>query len=341
MFFQWRAARAGAEKFHGAMVPHGAPEQSRVFREVAQLGAELRTLDAVLDARVPAGVAILFDWESWWGLELDSRPSTSVHLLEQVAAYYRPLYASNVTVDFVLPDVDLSRYRLVLAPNLYMVGEGTAANLERFVSDGGTLVMSFFSGIVDRHDHILLGGYPVPFRRLLGLRVEEFDPYAPGQTNAIAVAEGGQYTCDLWSDVITLEGAVALATFERDFYAGRPAVTVHQFGSGRSCYVGTRPEPAFMEWLLERARREAGVEAVAQTGPGVEAARRVRGQETFLFLLNHNARPVDVKMSGPARDLLTGSQHEGTIRLDAYGVAVLQEQPHAQPTAQPPRRRAR
>ena len=96
-----------------------------------------------------------------------------------------------------------------------------------------------------------------------------------------------------------------------------------------------------MEWLLEHARSEARVEAVAQTGPGVEAARRVKGQESFLFLLNHNARPVDVKLSTPARDLLTGSQHEGTIRLDAYGVAVLQEQPRAQPTAQPPRRRTR
>ena len=160
MFFQWRASQAGAEKFHGAMVPHMGTERSRVWREVRGLGAELGRLDALLGARVPAEVALVLDWESWWALELDSRPSRDVRLMDAVQRYYDPLYRRNIAVDFVAPDADLGRYKVLLVPNLYLVREGVAPNLERFVAGGGTLVMSFFSGIVDAHDHILLGGYP-------------------------------------------------------------------------------------------------------------------------------------------------------------------------------------
>jgi len=137
---------------------------SRVWREVVALGADLAKLDAVLGARVPAEVAILFDWESWWALEIDATPSVDVGQMDQLARYYAPLHDRNIAVDFVRPDGDLAGYKVVLAPNLYLARAGAAANLERFVARGGRLVMSFFSGIVDEQDHVLLGGYPAPFR---------------------------------------------------------------------------------------------------------------------------------------------------------------------------------
>src|SRR5205807_1379602 len=144
MFFQWRQSRAGAEKFHSAMVPHGPVESSPVWQDVKRLGVELRKLDAVVGSRVRADVAIVFDWDSWWALELPSKPSTRVRQMDQVIAFYRPLFESNITVDFVRPTDDLSGYRVVLAPSLYLVSDEAAANLERFVEGGGTLVMSYF-----------------------------------------------------------------------------------------------------------------------------------------------------------------------------------------------------
>jgi beta-galactosidase len=327
MFFQWRASHAGAEKFHGAMVPHVGTERSRVWREVRGLGAELGRLDALLGARVPAEVALVLDWESWWALELDSRPSRDVRLMDAVQRYYDPLYRRNIAVDFVAPDANLGRYKVLLVPNLYLVREGVAPNLERFVADGGTLVMSFFSGIVDAHDHILLGGYPAPFRTLLGLRVEEFDPYVPGQTNHIAVADDGTYACDVWSDVIDLEGAQAVALFKDDFYAGRAAVTRHAFGQGAAYYLGSRPDETFMDVLLARVCREAGVRPTLETPAGIEVVRRVRGERSFLFVLNHTRETRDVYVGGQYRDLLTDALHAETISLDPYGVVILDSEP--------------
>ena len=327
MFFQWRAARAGAEKFHGAFVPHIGTERSRVWDEMRALGGELQRLDLLLGGRTPASVAILLDWESWWALELDSHPSAAVRQLDQLRAYYRPLYASNIAVDFARPDADLSAYRVVLVPNLYMIRDGVAANLERFVAGGGTLVMSPFSGIVDANDHILLGGYPAPLRKLLGIRIEEFDPYVPDQTNTIRDRNGQRWSCDLWSDVLDLEGAEALATYERDFYAGRPAVTRNAFGQGAAYYLGTRPDAAYLSRLLLDVCG-AGPSLPVAAEPGVEVTRRVNDGITFWFVLNQNPYAVELTLLVAAEDLLTGEKPDRTLRLEAYGVAILRESVH-------------
>jgi beta-galactosidase len=204
MYFQWRASKAGAEKFHSGMLPH-AGTATRTWREVAGVGAELARLDEVVGTRTSPEVALLFDWESWWALELPSKPSHDLQLLDQAAHWYVPFWQRNVAVDFAHPEGDLSRYRLVVAPNLYLVTDAAAENLERFVAGGGTLALAFFSGIVDERDHIRLGGYPAPFRKLLGLVVPEFWPHAEGETHEVTL-DGERYSCELWSDWIELEG---------------------------------------------------------------------------------------------------------------------------------------
>src|SRR5256885_7762011 len=133
MFFQWRQSRAGAEKFHSAMVPHGPVESSPTWHEVVRLGGELCELDDVCGSRVRASVAILHDWESWWALELPSKPSALLRHLPQLESYYRPLFEANVAADFARSGDDLSAYRLVLAPSLYLVSDDAAAGLVRYV----------------------------------------------------------------------------------------------------------------------------------------------------------------------------------------------------------------
>jgi beta-galactosidase len=323
MFFQWRASRAGAEKFHGGMVPHGGTDQSRVWREVAELGAELAGLDGVLGARTPAEVGIVLDWESWWALEVDSKPSAEVRQLDLLARYYRPLYERNIPVAFVEPTAPLDDFRVVIVPNLYLLRDGVAENLRRYVAGGGRLVVGFFSGIVNANDHVLPGGYPASLRELLGLRVDEMDPFVPGQTNTLEARDGVTYTCDLWADVITLEGAEALATFGRDFYAGRAAITMHPAGQGVAYYVGTRPEPAALAALLKRVCEEAGVLVPYQSPEGVEIAARETADARYVFVLNHNSRDVNVPS-------IAGAEHaSGPLRLGPYGATILRVPLHA------------
>jgi beta-galactosidase len=325
MFFQWRQSRAGAEKFHSAMVPHVPVEDSRSWREVSRLGAELGKLDELLGARGEAETAILLDWESWWALELDSKPSTAVRMLEGVYSFYKPLYEANVPVDFAHPSADLSSYKLVIAPNLYLVTDDSAENLQRFVADGGTLLMSLFSGIVDARDHIRLGGYPAPFRELLGLRVEDFVPMATEEGNYLDTLDGESYRCDLWADLIHPEGAEPLASYTNDFYAGTPVVTRNSFGEGGAYYLGTRPEERYTRSLLQSVCEEAGVRPAAEVPAGIDAVRRKTADASFLFLLNHNLEAVEVPLPNPGRDILAGTRHDVMLTLDPIEVAILRE----------------
>lgn len=322
MFFQWRASQAGSEKFHSGMVPHVGTD-SRTWREVVALGQELRKLDRVLPTRVRADVAIMFDWESWWALEQDSKPSTSVRLLDQVRAFYTPLFQRNITVDFVAPGADLSGYRVALLPNLYLVRAEAARKLEAYVAGGGRLVVAFFSGIVNEHDHIWLGGYPAPLRAVLGLRVEEFVPYAPGQLNTLITGDGARFGCDLWSDVIHLEGATALAEYADAFVAGWPALTRHAFGQGAAYYVGTRPDAAGLAWLLEQVCADAGVQPASIVPNGVEVVQRHSDRGTLLYVLNHRTTPVEIALDAAADELVRGQRVTDTLTLAAQDVAIL------------------
>lgn len=323
LYFQWRQSRGGAERFHSAMVPH-AGKESRAFREVAELGEELGRVPELLGSRVEAQTALVMDWSSWWAVESASLPATDLRQQEANLAHYRPLWENRVTTDIVHPGSELSGYRLVVVPNLYLVDEATAANLVRYVREGGHLVISFFSGIVDECDRIHLGGYPAPFRELLGVHVEEFWPLAHDGSIALAPADGRVGSGTLWSEWVTLEGAEPLATFADGELAGRPAITRHRHGSGVAYYLGTRPDPATMGALLREVVREAGVTPVLPGAPaGVEATvRRSETGDRYLFLLNHNMFDVTVPVPAGSRDILDDVDLAGPAALARRGVMI-------------------
>jgi beta-galactosidase len=295
LYFQWRQSRGGAEKHHSAMVPHGGTEV-RTHREVRELGQELAGLVEIAGSRVHADVALVLDWSSWWGLELGSHPSAALTQRDANFSHYAPLWDEHVTTDVVHPAADLSRYRLVVVPNLYLVDENAAANLREYVRRGGHLLMSFFSGIADECDRVHLGGYPAPFRDLLGLRVDEFWPLAEDDTIGVMFAEDASAGGTVWSEWIELEGAEARAIFTDGPLADRAAVTCHAFGDGVAWYVGTRLDAGAMRRLVREVLDEAGVQrALDELPEGVEAVIRHGEQSRYAFLLNHGQRKVAVE----------------------------------------------
>ena len=322
MFFQWRQSRAGAEKHHSAMVGHGPVEESPVWKDVVGLGQELGRLGDVGGAQSRAGAAMLLDWESWWALELPSKPSSRLRQVEQLEAYYQPLFEANVLVDFAHPaDPDLARYDLVLVPNLYLVADEAAERLVAYVRGGGTIVMSYFSGIVDESEHAHLGGYPQPFRRLLGIEVVDFQPLSLEQSIDLRFEDGGQGRGFIWSEEIRIRGAYVVARSD-----DRPAITRHSFGKGTAFYLGTQPDANTMARILEQASQTAGVKATADVPAGVEVTRRSSGGKNFLFVLNHRDVGVDVPVEEAGTNLLDGSSvNRGLLRLGPRGVAVIRE----------------
>ncbi len=332
LFFQWRQSQAGAEQFHSAVVPHEGSEHGRIFQQAAQVGGELKQLSAdVVGSRIPAQAAILMDWQNWWAVEYRPGPSNRLNYWEQIKTYYHPLHSLNIAVDIVSPDSDLSNYRLVIAPLLYMLRPGVAKNIEQFVARGGIFLTTYFSGIVDQNDHVVLGGYPAELRKLLGIHVEEFDPWTPEMTNQVVIKEGslkGSYPCTLWADVVRLEGAQALGVFASDYHANNPALTVHQFGQGHAYYIATQASNDLLMKLTKELCQEANIAPVLEAPEGVEVTKRVQadGREVY-FLLNHTEQAQRVKLPvGVFMSLLDGRKVEGEVEVREVDVVVLTEQ---------------
>ncbi|AJP04079.1 beta-galactosidase [Streptomyces cyaneogriseus subsp. noncyanogenus] len=312
-YFQWRQSRQGAEKFHSGMIGH-AGEEGRTFQEVKRLGADLGTLAPQVSGRpVDASVAILHDWHSWWAGAQEAHPSRRVEYPEILRAWHRALWEANLPTDFAHPEHDLSRYRVVVVPQLYLLTDAAIANLLAHVRRGATLVCGFLTGVADEDDRIRPGGMDARLRALFGIRtLHEWWPLEAGES-----ADCGDWRGTLWSEEIEPDGtADETLPYRGGELDGLPAV----LRKGRAWYLSTLPEPEALRTLLARAAAEAGVRPVLDGLPaGVEAVRR--GE--VLFLLNHGRDPVTVQVPGTHRDLLTGETVTGRVTLGRRGVAVL------------------
>lgn len=331
MFFQLRRSVGACEKYHGAVIEHVGHENTRVFRECAELGAELFKLgDSVLDARVQAKVAILFDWDNWWAVELSSGPTVALKYVDELHKYYDSLYRANIAVDVIGVDADFSGYDLVIAPVMYMVKPGVAERLENYVNNGGKFITTFFSGIVDENDKVVLGGYPGELRKLLGIWAEEIDALLPTQSNSMIMKTGldgvqKSYECGMLCDLIHSEGAEVLAEYGEDFYKGMPALTVNPFGAGKAWYVATSPEAAFLQEWLPKLCAESGIKPLLTAAPdGVETSLREKDGQQYLFVLNHNAAAAAFSLGEKSgNDMLTGQELMGDVELPGRDLWII------------------
>lgn len=327
MFFQMKRSIGACEKYHGAVIDHVGNENTRVFREVAALGAELDILgDCTLGARTPAKAAIYFDWENWWAVEYSAGPSVSLHYADEVLRYYTAFHALNIPVDLIGAEDELDSYRLVVAPVMYMVKDGYDEKLRRFVKNGGSFVTTFFSGYVDKNDLVTIGGYPGKLRDILGIWVEEEDALPDGVTNSF-VYNGVAYKAKLICDLLHTETAVSCCGYESDFYKGMPVVTENSFEKGKAYYVATASDEEFYEHFLTDLCKKAEIEPSAVTPKGVEAALRENEKGLFLFLLNHTDKEQELEVSFNGTDLIRQSDYKkgDTLLLAAKDVVILQK----------------
>ncbi|MFF0013821.1 beta-galactosidase [Streptomyces sp. NPDC005374] len=322
MFFQWRQSRRGAEKFHSSMVPHGGTD-TRVWREVVELGASLDSLSTLRGTRTRADVAVLWDWHSWWAQNLDWRPSEDHDARERADAFYEALYDRHLTVDFAHPEADLSAYPLVVVPALYLMTEAAGTNLREYVESGGTLVVSYFSGIVDEHDAVHEGAYPGALRDVLGLTVEEFSPLLPDQSVRITGPDACELTGDVWTEFVVPRGAETVWTYADGLAACHPAVTRHRHGEGTAWYVSTRLAPQGLDVLLGRAAEDARLPSRADLPHDVEVVRRDGESGSYVFVVNHTAVEAKVTLEADGTELLTGERAAGGLAVPAGAVRVV------------------
>ena len=324
-FFQLRRSVGGCEKFHGAVIGHVGHNNTRVFREVKQLGEELERLGtSTLGSVNRADVGIIFDWDNYWALDYTSGPTEDLKYVDQIHHYYKFFYDNNIGVNMIPVDADFSKYKIVVAPVLYMVKEGMKEALTKFVENGGILITTFMSGLVNESDNVHLGGYPGPLRELAGVWVEEIDALAPEQTNTITFTDGTRMSCNLLCDLMHLEGAQLLASYDENFYAGMPAITKNTFGKGCTYYIGTNMGQEGIDKVLKMATQQAGVHPVVKEPTALEVVCRKTAGSTHYYIFNFKETEIVIPDQFVGyTDLLTGKKVESGMRMKHYDALIL------------------
>jgi beta-galactosidase len=317
MFFQWRASLSGAEQFHSAMLPH-AGTNSRVWREIVELGGALHRLAPIAGLPVePARVAFLADEESAWAYEQGLKPHRALRYSREPRLWHQAFWNRQVLADVIPAHAELDGYSLVVVPSLLIVDAEQTKRISAFVEGGGTVLITYLSGIVDENNRVLPGGYPGAFRDLLGVTTEEFRPL---QRDEVVELDDGTTVSD-WTEDTTLTGADAVVRFATGRSTGRPAITRNQVGQGSAWYVAAAVSPQTAGTLADRLIADLGLDRVVTAPAGVEAVRRRMPSGDALFLINHTDADATVPASGT--DLLSGTVHGPQTTVPAGGVLVL------------------
>ena len=326
-YFQWRKSRGSSEKLHGAVVGHDGSADTRVFRCVQTTGSILQKIDEIAGTVTDASVALIFDWENMWALEdCQGFAKDNKKYLETCYAYHRVFWQRGVNCDIVSPHADLSGYKLVVTPMLYLTDSAAVDNLEQYVRGGGTLYGTYMMGTVDGNDLCYLGGIPGGrLKDMFGLVAEEIDTLYPEEVRHAAVS-GQEHLLKDYCETVKLRDAQAIATYTDGYYRDTPAVTRNIYGNGVAVYQACRDCGSLKEQLLSSLMEQLDIRSVvaaAESLPcGVSAHSRTDGKNVYVFVENYLDREAPaVQLRGEMENLLTG-ERESCCSLPPYGFGI-------------------
>ena len=321
-YFQWRKSRGGHEKYHGAVVDHCGHENTRVFRDISRLGANLEKLSDVVGAYSESKVAIIYDWENGWAIK-HFCGFNNVHrdYLQECVKWYKPFWDKGISVDIIPMDADYSKYDLIIAPFLYMLKDGTIERIESYVKEGGNFVGTYLTGLVDKDDLCFLGGFPAnELKDVFGIWCEETDSL-PENIENTAKYDGKDYKINHICDIIHSQGAKVLGTYNSDFYKGMPSVTENTYGKGKAYYAAFRNDDNFCADFCENLIDEFTIKPDTDIKTPCKATVRKRGD--LIFVMNFSDSDIEIALDKEYCDIINNKIVSGNVNVPSCGYMVL------------------
>lgn len=315
VFFRWRSCAFGTEQYWHGILPHsGIPG-----RNYAELKKMIEHMEPVMDELTGAmpknDVAIEYSYRQQYALR--SQPHNDyLNYQNQILKYYSSLYDKHIGVDFVGEKDPLEKYKLVIAPLKYVSYAEDAERFEKYVGNGGVLILTMRAGVKDEFN-ICNTSEPLPgiYRRLAGITISEYDSLgqvslvvddenSKSEENAVkataALAKAGETAAKekeisekfsgkacVWADLIEADcGAVSLARYGEEFYKGTTVVSMNTYGKGKCIYVGCEPDSELMDSIIARALKEADVNVGFRSDEGVDICTRENENGIFTFVIN-------------------------------------------------------
>lgn len=156
---------------------------------------------------------------------------------------------------------------------------------------------------------------------VFGVWNEEIDSLPDGVKNSVAVNGRSYDAFELCARIHPITAEV-LGTYEKDFYAGEPAVTKNRFGSGAAYYIAARTGTDLLADLysemISGARHCAGDRRRAARGcHGARENRRKRRRRVCGKLQQHGGNGG----AAGAYELYGTGERVNSIKLAPFGVA--------------------
>lgn len=323
-YFQWRKGRGSFEQYHGAVTDHLGTDDTRIFKEVEDLGAALEKISKAAGTVIKAKAALLYDWDNRWAIEdIKGLGNETKKYNETCYNVYRQFLRLGIEMDIIASDSGLMDYDIIIAPMLYMLRPGAADGLKAFVEKGGQLLATYLTGYVDINQLCYLGGFPGDgLKELFGVTSEEIDTLYPDDRNAALFKDGSVAEIKDYAEILRVDGAKVLASYMQDFYKGTPAVTAKDYGKGTAYYVAARISDVKMQEIFLEMAEKAGVEH-KELPSGVEYHKRTADGECYEFYLNNSEEIKKVK-NVHGINLLNSEKVDGILELEKYGVAVVE-----------------
>ena len=317
-YFQWRKSRGGHEKFHGAVVDHCGHENTRVFKDVAKLGANLEKLDGVVGEYCNSKVAIIYDWENKWATGyFCGFNNLKRDYFGECVKWYAPFWKNGISVDIISMEDDFTKYDLIIAPFLYMLKDGTIDRIESYVKNGGSFISTYLTGTVDKDDLCYLGGFPGDkLKDVFGIWCEETDSLPDGMSNAVSF-DGKEYKVVNFCDIIHAKGAEVVAEYQKDFYAGSPAVTKNAYGNGKAYYVAFGNDDGFADDFINNYIGYEKNEIASPDGISIKK----RGD--FTFIMNFADEEKTVTLDKEYFNVIDEKSVSGDVKLPVCGYMII------------------
>ena len=330
LYFQWRKSRGSSEKFHGAVVDHDNSEENRVFKEVSQVGEILDKIKEIKGSMKQSKVAIIYDWENDWALkDAQGFGKESRRYPQTLQSHYKYFWDKNISVDVVTPQQDLSKYSLVVAPMMYMMTEETMDRFIDYVKNGGVLVGSYLSGLVNETDLTYLGGWPKTLQEIYGIDVKEIDTLYPKDRNSIKFGNESFEVVD-YCTIIEAKEAEVLAKYEEDFYKNTPAITKNNLEKGKAYFIGARTNQEFLSKFYDKIVKDLDINEVEDfiSECGISIQIRENKDEKYYFVMNFTEEEKNIEIKGSYLNLISGKMMERLNLMKPYDVYVLKKNKH-------------
>ncbi len=313
-YFQWRKSRGSFEQYHGAVVDHLGTDDTRVFKEVAEVGAMLDSLSNVKGTIVKPKAALIFDWDNMWAIDnMRGLSDKTKNYAKTCIQIYHEFLKLGIDMNVVASDDNLDDYNVVIAPMLYMLRPGASDNLKAFVKRGGQLMATYLTGYVDDNTLCYLGGFPGDgLSELFGVISEEIDTYYDSDENSATFTDGHKAIIHDYAEILRVSDTDILAKYDKDFYAGTPAITCKNFGKGKAYYVGARIDMDSMSGLFKTMLKETNTTYLALPA-GIEYHKREdESGKAIEFYLNVTENEITFNMTDNTQ-----------VTLKPYGVKIV------------------